>query len=106
MNPAAAEATPDPAPSTAWHHFGESQSAPSAPPEATTQQSNVASIREAAEQGSALAQYRLGLSYFFGDGGKPDDADAYFWLSLATSGKIKQSSRKMLLDTNISPHFI
>jgi tRNA_anti-like len=108
VNPATGEATPGSAPSTTWHHFGESQSAPSSPtgtstaqkanatakgvptpPEATTQQSNAASIREAAEQGSALAQYKLGLSYFFGDDGPPDDADAYFWLSLAASGKIE-----------------
>ncbi len=62
-----------------------------APREVTTQQRNVDSIRDAAEQGSALAQYKLGLSFFFGAPGQPpDDANAYFWLSLAASGKIER----------------
>ncbi|MDL2197681.1 tetratricopeptide repeat protein [Halopseudomonas aestusnigri] len=40
-------------------------------------------LTEAAELGSAEAQYRLGLDYMQGNGGPQDLEQAYFWLSLA-----------------------
>ena len=50
---------------------------------------NVASIRNAAEQGNANAQYNLGSSYYIGQGVPQDYAQAYFWLALAAPGRIE-----------------
>jgi hypothetical protein len=44
--------------------------------------------RKAAEQGDANSQYSLGLMYEGGLGVPQDYAEAYFWLDLATSGKL------------------
>jgi TPR repeat protein len=39
----------------------------------------------AAEQGDALAQYNLGLSYARGEGVTPDPVTAHMWLNLASA---------------------
>lgn len=40
-------------------------------------------LQQAANLGSAPAQYRLGVSYLEGSGGPADPVEAYVWLSLA-----------------------
>jgi uncharacterized protein len=52
-------------------------------------------LRKAAEQGHVTSQYMLGWAYEEGIDGLPkDNAEAYFWLDLATLEETKGSDRK------------
>lgn len=59
----------------------------------TSQQDNLATIRETAESGDLDAQCKLAAIYYLGLGVSQDYAEAYFWYDLAASGEIGPARR-------------
>jgi hypothetical protein len=63
--------------------------------------------RKAAEQGFAPAQLSLGMQYLYGEGVAKDDAEAYFWISLAalisTSNDEYITSKRDKAGTTLTP---
>ena len=57
----------------------------SRPPITTAGATELAALRQRAEQGDAAAQYNLGVSYENGRGVPQDDVEAHKWTSLAAS---------------------